>query len=131
MTLSSTSKGSHAELIVQTAFVAEGHDVLLPVVPTTYDLALTLPGTSELIRVQTKMITKRTRDGVDYYVIKGRRNTGNPYTLEETDLFAGVYDGKVYVTENRVLSEYWCKVDEAHIRWRVLDPLISKEEFDG
>lgn len=131
MDLSSTSKGSHAELIVQTAFIAEGYDVLLPVVPTTYDLALTLPGRPGIIRVQTKMITKRTRDGVDYFVIKGRRNTGNPYTLEETTLFAGVYDGKVYVTENRVLSEYWCKVEEAHLRWEVLDPLISKEAFDG
>lgn len=124
MDLSSTSKGSHAELIAASAFIAAGWVVLSPIVPDTFDLAVTLPGSKELTRIQIKMISKRTREGVDYFVIKGRRNTGNPYTREETDLFAGIYDGKVYVTENRVISEYWCRVDEAETKWLRLDPLL-------
>lgn len=124
MDLSSTSKGSHAELIAASAFIAAGWCVLEPIVPDTFDLAVTLPGSKELTRIQIKMISKRTREGVDYFVIKGRRNTGNPYTREETDLFAGIYEGKVYVTENRVISEYWCRVDEAETKWLRLDPLL-------
>lgn len=123
--LSSTSKGSHAELIAQAAFIAAGYDVLLPIVPCTYDFAVTKDGRETVTRIQVKMLSKRLRDGVEYYVLKTRRNTGNPYTLEETDLFAGICDGKVYVTENRVLSELWCKVDEADMKWQRLDPLIK------
>lgn len=123
--LSSTSKGSHAELIAQAAFIAAGHDVLLPIVPCTYDFAITNDGRETVTRVQVKMLLKRERDGVDYFVLKTRRNTGNPYTLEECDLFAGIYEGKVYVTENRVLSELWVKVDEADSKWQRLDPLIK------
>ena len=125
MDLSSTTKGTHSELIAATSFLAAGWKVLEPLVPDTYDFALTQDASHEIVKVQVKMITKRTRDGVDYFVIKGRRNTGNPYSLDECDLFAGVYDGKVYVTENRVLSEYWCKVDEADTRWLPLNPLIE------
>ena len=122
MDLSSTTKGTHSELIAITAFLAAGWKVLEPIVPDTYDLALTQDASHEIVKVQVKMIAKRERNGVWYYVIKGRRNTGNPYTLEETDLFAGIVDGKVYVTENRVQSEYWVKVDEADEKWQRLEP---------
>lgn len=124
MDLSSTTKGTHSELIAATAFLAAGWKVLEPIVPDTYDLALGQDGSNEIVKVQVKMITVRRRDGVDYYVIKGRRNTGNPYSLDETDLFAGIIDGKVYVTENRVISEYWVRVDEADEKWLRLEPLL-------
>lgn len=122
MDLSSTTKGTHSELIAITAFLAAGWKVLEPIVPDTYDLAITQDASHEIVKVQVKMIAKRERNGVWYYVIKGRRNTGNPYTLDETDLFAGIVDGKVYVTENRVQSEYWVKVDEADEKWQRLEP---------
>lgn len=115
--LSSTTKGTHSELVAVTAFLAAGWKVLEPIVPDTYDYALTLDGSNRIYKVQVKMIAKRERNGVWYYVIKGRRNTGNPYSTMETDYFAGIVDGKVYMTENRVQSEYWCKIDEADERW--------------
>lgn len=123
--LSSTMKGRRAELIAASAFMANGYIVLEPMAAETFDLLVHKEGSGEYIRVQTKTITKRERDGVEYFVIKGRRNTGKPYTLEETDIFAGVYEGKVYITENRVLSEYWCRADEADTKWLRLD--IAKE----
>lgn len=119
--LSSTTKGRHSELVAATAFLAAGWDVLEPIVPTTYDLAVTKPGSKEIVRIQIKMISRRERGGTEYYVLKGRRNTGNPYSLEETDVFAGIVDGKVYMTENRVQSEYWVKVDEVDQRWTRLE----------
>lgn len=122
--LSSTTKGTHSELIAATAFLAAGWKVLEPIVPDTYDFALTQDGSHEIVKVQVKMLAKRTRDGIDWFVLKGRRNTGNPYTMDECDVFAGIYDGKVYVTENRVLSEYWVKVEDADERWLRLDPLL-------
>lgn len=123
--LNSSSVGRHSELVTALALLADGYDVLEPVVPTAYDYAITQPGTHELLRVQIKTILKRTRRGVEYYIIRGKKNTGVPYSIEETDYFAGVIDGKVYVVANSGISEYWSRVTEASSKWKQLPTLIQ------
>lgn len=118
--LSSTVKGRIAELVAMTAFASAGWTVMEPTSAETFDFAVTKPGTPEIKRIQVKCGTKRVRDGVEYYVIKGRRNNGVPYTLDEADFFAGVIDDEVYVVENSELSEYWQKAENARESWNRL-----------
>lgn len=119
--LSSTVKGRQAELIAMTACISLGWTVLEPISAETFDFAVTKPDTHEINRVQVKTIAKRERNGTEYYVIKGRRNTGNPYTFAETDFFAGVVDGKVYIVANAEQSEYWAQVTNADEQWMRID----------
>lgn len=121
MEMTSTEKGRMAELIAMTAFMARGYTVMEPISAETWDFAATHKESHEHIRAQVKTITKRVRDGVEYYVCKGRRNTGAPYSLAECDVFVGVYEGAVYLLDNRELSEYWVRVDEADSKWHRMD----------
>lgn len=123
--LSSSSIGRHSELVTALALLTGGYDVLEPIVETAYDYAITEPGTHEMKRIQIKTITRRVRNGVNYYIIKGKKSSGIPYTADEADYFAGVVDGKVYIVKNLGLSEYWSRVEEAPIKWQQLPTLIN------
>jgi len=130
MPKSSTYVGRHSEMIASCAFMEHGVRVWEPTVPDTHDMMVELNGKKLLAQVKT--ITRRERDGTAYYVIKGRRNSGAPYTLEDCDIFIGVYQGEVFMTENRQLSEYWSPVDRVDEYWtRIGKPReVSQAPFD-
>ena len=111
----STFVGRHSELTAMMAFTSRGITVWEPVVPDAHDLMVEIDG--KRLTAQVKTITKRNRHGVDYYVIKGRKNDGRPYSLEDCDVFVGVYEGEVFMTPNREISEYWMQVDNVDEGW--------------
>lgn len=123
--ISSTMKGRISELTVATAFMENGYVVLEPMCAETFDMLVHKIGTNDYTKVQIKTLGIRERNGVKYYICKGRRNTGNPYTTEETDIFAGVCGNEVYLINNSGISEYWSRVDEAAMKWKQLPTLLN------
>lgn len=118
--LSTASVGRHSELLAQTALLANGWVVMEPIVPEPFDIAVTKRGDTRICRCQVKTVLKREKDGVEYFVVKGKKSNGNVYTLDDCDVFIGVYHNVVYLLENRCLTEYWIKVDEVSEKWTEL-----------
>lgn len=117
---STADKGRYSELLAEAALANAGYTLLVPSSTEPFDLAITKRGSIELKRVQVKTIYPRERNGIEYYVIQGKRGTGEPYTQEDADYMVGVYGGKVYMTPNRELREYWARAEHAAQKWTEL-----------
>lgn len=114
--------GKHAELLAQTALLANGYSVLEPISPQAYDLAARNPSTQETMYVQVKTAFMRSEEryGGDYLVVKGARNNGKVYGLDEVDVFIAVWDGECYLFPNRECSEYWIRPWQLDDKWTKL-----------
>lgn len=121
MTAMSTSAiGRHSELIALTALLANGYTVLEPAVPEPFDLAFTRKGDREITRAQVKTAIYREKDGITYYVMRGKRNNGRVYDYDDCDVFIAVIGDQAYMFDNRAISEYWIRADELDERWERL-----------
>lgn len=121
MTLASAEVGRHSELLAMSALIAAGYVVMEPTLPEPFDIGIMeRGGNHDLKRVQVKTIIERERNGVAYYVIRGLKNSGKPYTAADCDYMIGVINKDVYITPTRNISEYWVKVDEADEKWTKL-----------
>ncbi|MGM0836008.1 MAG: group I intron-associated PD-(D/E)XK endonuclease [Bacillota bacterium] len=118
------TKGRHSELIAITALLANGYTVMEPCAPDVFDLGITRPGWTDFKRVQVKTARRRT-DRNGEVVVYTRKNNGEPYSLEDADLFIGILDGAVYMFDNRGLSEYWCPADKLAEKWTKLETGIE------
>ena len=123
--LSTSSIGRHSELLAMAALIANGWSVSEPTVPEAYDLLAYKDGLT--VRAQVKTIKQRTRDGIDYYVIRGLKNSGQVYSLADCDGFIGVIGDSVYMTTNREISEYWIRAEEVNDRWTKLAIQINEK----
>ena len=121
--LTTTEKGKHAELLAQTALLANGYTVLEPIAPESFDLAVRNPSTKETLYVQVKTAYLRGSDedirryGDAYLVVRGAPASGKPYPPEDVDSFIAVWQGRVFMFPNEGLREYWVKASEAGERW--------------
>ena len=118
ISLSTSSIGRHSELLAMAALIANGWSVSEPTVPEAYDLLAYKDGLT--VKAQVKTIKQRTRDGIDYYVIRGLKNSGQVYDLSDCDVFIGVVGDCVYMADCRSISEYWVRADEVDDKWRKL-----------
>lgn len=123
--LRSNEVGRHSEILVIAALLANGYIALESSVPEAYDVAANTRGSREIERIQVKTIFRRKKDGVDYCVIRGVKGDGTTYSKDECDTFAGVLDGRVYLTENRECTEYWCKESDLDEKWAQLPVKIQ------
>lgn len=124
----SSSIGRHSELLAQVALTANGWTVLIPDGVEPFDLAITRKGDATIKRIQIKTILKRNKAGNDWFVIRGKKNSGEVYTAEDCDAFIGVFDNCVYMTPNRGISEYWSAVDEVETKWTRLYTTLDSYE---
>jgi len=122
---STGSIGRHSELLAQTALLANGWTVLEPIVQEPFDIAVMRRGDKTAKLIQVKSIIKRNKSGRDWFVIRGKKNNGDVYTLDDCDYFIGVYDNCVYMTKTRNISEYWAAVDEVETKWTRLYTTID------
>lgn len=122
--LTTASIGRHSELLAQTALLANGWTVLESIVPEPFDLAVTKRGDNRICRIQIKTLIQRNKNGIDYYVLKGKKNNGDVYDKQDCDIFIGVYHNVVYLVENRCIGEYWIRVDEVAEKWTELPTRI-------
>lgn len=121
MTLASAEVGRHSELLAMSALIAAGYVVMEPTLPEPFDIGIMeRGGNHDLKRVQVKTIIERERNGVAYYVIRGLKNSGKPYTTADCDYMLGIAGDKAYLTECTGLTEYWCKKSEASEKWKEL-----------
>ena len=122
-TLTTTEKGKHAELLAQTALLANGYTVLEPIAPESFDLAVRHPTSKETLYVQVKTAYLRDSDedikryGDAYLVVKGAPASGRPYLADEVDCFIAVWQGRVFMFPNEGLREYWVKASEVSDKW--------------
>ena len=119
----SNDKGKHAELLAQTALLANGYNVLEPISPQPYDLAARNPQTQETVyyQVKTAFLRDEERYGGEYLVVKGARNNGKVYEKDEVDRFIAVWNGTCYVFPNREVSEYWVRPWQVDEKWTKLE----------
>lgn len=123
--LSTSSIGRHSELLAMAALIADGWSVSEPAVPESHDLLATKDNVT--IRIQVKTMKQRTRDDIDYYVIRGLKNNGQVYDQTDCDAFIGVVGENVYLTDCRSISEYWVRADEVNEKWRFLPLKITEK----
>lgn len=125
--LTSSSVGRHSELLAMAALIADGWCVHEATTPEAHDLlaSKTVGNLTQYQRIQVKTIVTRERDGHKYYVIRGLKNSGVPYTVADCDAFIGVIDGRVYLTACTGLTEYWVKAEEVAEKWRELSVVLG------
>lgn len=118
-TITSNEKGRHAELIAQTALLANGWQVSEPITPVAYDLTFRKPNSKRTYYAQVKTAFERNepRYGGKYVIVRGHRSNGDVYTRNEVDYFIAVYNGEVYMFPNREVSEYWIRPEDISLKW--------------
>lgn len=120
--------GKHAELLAQTALLANGYSVMEPISPQPYDLAARNPLTQETdyYQVKTAFLRDEERYGGKYLVVKGARNNGKVYEKREVDRFIAVWNGECYVFPNREVSEYWIRPSKIDEKWTKMETELIK-----
>lgn len=124
--LTSTERGRHAELLAQTALLANGYTVLEPISPEPFDLAIKRVGTNRTfyVQVKTAFLRDEERYGGQYIVVKGAKSNGDVYTKDEVDYFVAIWQGECYMFPNREISEYWIRPDQIETKWTKLSDKI-------
>lgn len=115
--MTTATVGRHSELLAITALLANGYTVLEPAVPEPFDLAITKRGEKAIIRAQCKTALYREKDGIAYYVVKGKKNSGITYDMDDCDIFLGVIGNDVYMFDNTEITEYWVRADAIESKW--------------
>lgn len=110
-------------MIAEAALMASGYiGVGKPTTNEYYDLAAIDPLSKEHVTFQVKTL-KRREDRGNNLVLFAKKGNGEPYgDDEQSDYYIGVLldDGeipRVFVMENRGISEYWAKETDASERW--------------
>jgi len=121
--LTSISKGKHAELLAQTALLANGYTVMEPISAEPFDMAIKRIGdkATSFVQVKTAFLRDEERYGGEYIVVRGAKNNGKVYTSQEVDYFVAVWDGDVYLFPNREKSEYWIRPSDLDVKWTKLE----------
>lgn len=124
--LTTNERGRHAELLAQTALLANGYTVLEPIAPEPFDLAFRRPGDKCTYYAQVKTVLKRdeARYGGEWLIVRGTKNNGKLYKRDEVDYFIAVWQGDVYIFPNSEKSEYWTRPDEIDEKWTKLKGAI-------
>jgi hypothetical protein len=124
------TKGRYAELLAQTALLANGWSVAEPIAPEPFDLVARDPIHGRWHRIQVK--TARRRDDRNgEIVVYAKKSNGAIYTRDDCDLIIGVVDDEVYMFPNREIGEYWAHPNTIESRWTKLETTLNlpkKEE---
>lgn len=120
-------KGAHSELLAQTALIANGYTVALPVTAEASDIWATAPGDSDtLIKIQVKTARRRL-DREGQVVVYAKKNNGTTYSLSDCGFLIGILDNEVYMFPNREIGEYWTTEDKLAEKWTHLPINFSRE----
>jgi hypothetical protein len=126
--MTTAAVGRHSELLAITALLANGYTVLEPAVPEPFDLAITKRSEKTIIRAQVKTALFREKDGIEYYVVKGKKNSGIVYDMDDCDVFIGVIGNDVYMFDNTEITEYWVRADAIEGKWTRLTTRLEHSQ---
>lgn len=110
------TKGTHSELLAITALLANGWDVAEPVSPRVFDIVAKPPNSYTWEQIQVKTARAR-QDRNGEVVVYAKRNNGTVYTLEDARYIIGIYEGEVYIFDNREIGEYWVNPANITEKW--------------
>lgn len=110
------TRGTHSELLAMTALLANGWDVSEPVSPRRFDLVIKPPNSTEWVQAQVKTARQR-QDRNGEIVVYAKKNNGEVYTVDEAKYLIGIYNGEVFIFENREITEYWVAEDKIAEKW--------------
>lgn len=122
--------GKYSELVAQLALLANGWRVHESRTAEAYDILATDPLTGEFTKIQVKTIRQREDRNGDL-VVYAKKGNGTAYDRADADYIIGVWavEGeppRVYMFENRLLSEYWSSKARAAERWVELPISINR-----
>ncbi|MFD1270663.1 hypothetical protein ACFQ3Y_24950 [Paenibacillus motobuensis] len=131
--------GKYSELIARAALLANGWTVHTSETDESYDILATDPVNGEHVKIQVKTVRRRSdrerNDGTADLVVYARKGNGTAYDRADADYVVGVWaeNGevpRVFMFENRMLSEYWCSEARAAERWIELPIALDRTLFD-
>lgn len=125
--------GKYSELAARLALLANGWTVHQSETDEAYDILAQDPVTGDYARIQVKTVRQRKDRGGDL-VVYAKKGNGTTYDLADADYIIGVWavEGtipRVFMFENRVLSEYWCSEARASERWVELSLALNRDIY--
>lgn len=126
--------GVYSELVAELALLANGYTVSRPSTAEVYDLKAEDPINGQEYKIQVKTIQVREDRGNEL-VVRAKRKDGSPYRKSDVDYFVGVLvtDGeapRVYMFENREITEYWASEERASKRWVELPITLDRSIYE-
>lgn len=125
--------GKYSELAARLALLANGWTVHQSETDEAYDILAQDPVSGYYARIQVKTIRQRMDRGGDL-VVYAKKGNGTIYDLADADYIIGVWviEGevpRVYMFENRCLTEYWCGEARAAERWVELPLALNRDIY--
>lgn len=125
--------GTYSELIAQAALLANGWRIHESKTAEAYDILATDPLTGDHVKIQVKTVKQREDRGGDL-VVYARKGNGTAYDRADADYLIGVWvdNGevpRVFMFENRLLTEYWASEARASKRWVELPIALDRTKF--
>lgn len=127
--------GRYSEVIAVAALMANGWQcVSKPETDERFDLSAIDPLTGEWKTFQVKTIRRRS-DRNNELVVYAKNGNGEPYGQSDADYIVGVLvdDGelpRVWMFENRGISEYWASEARASKRWIELPIAFDRSVYE-
>lgn len=129
--------GTQSEMTARLALLSAGWITATTDTDEAFDIVARDPVNREWKTFQVKTIRKRMDRGGDL-VVYARKKNGETYTQSDADYFIGVLGAegdelpRVYMFENRGLTEYWATEARADKRWVSLPIALDREIYtDG
>ncbi|WP_342439293.1 hypothetical protein NSS79_10470 [Paenibacillus sp. FSL L8-0436] len=129
----SENVGKYSELAARLALLANGWTVHQAETDEAYDVLAKDPVSGEYAKIQIKTIRQRKDRGGDL-VVYAKKGNGTTYDLADADYIIGVWAvesevPRVFMFENRVLTEYWCAEAKASERWVELSLALNRDVY--
>lgn len=95
-----------------------------------YDILATEPVSGRHVKIQVKTVRQR-HDRAGDLVVYARKGNGTVYEKSDADYIVGVWANdsttpRVFMFENRGLSEYWCRESRVVDRWVELPIALNR-----
>lgn len=125
--------GKYSELAARLALLANGWTVHQSETDEAYDVLAQDPVSGEYARIQVKTVRQRKDRGGDL-VVYAKKGNGTTYGLADADYVIGVWAvagavPRVFMFENRSLTEYWCAEAKASERWVELSLALNRDIY--
>lgn len=115
------------------ALLANGWTVHQSETDEAYDILAQDPVNGQYAKIQVKTVRQRTDRGGEL-VVYAKKGNGTTYDLADADYIVGVWAvagevPRVFMFENRCLTEYWASEARASERWVELSLALDRDVY--
>lgn len=127
--------GMYSQVMAKAALLANGYIVAESETEEAFDIVAKEPLTEKWLQIQVKTIRKRA-DRNNELVVYATKGNGNRYSKSEADYIIGVLgeEGevpRVFMFENRGITEYWATEARAEKRWVELPIWLNRGIYEN